>query len=458
MKFTNLTRDLEIGANSYLLEVDGQRIVLDSGMHPKREGIEALPDFSLLGAGNVDAILVTHAHQDHIGSLPYLKRIHPEANVFMSDPTAQLADAMLHNSVSVMKKKRLATGDTAYPLFTHREVVDTLKNVNFCPLRTRWTLEGERLAPGEAAAASFEMLHAGHILGSTGILIEANGKRLFYTGDVNFDDQTVSQGASFPTSGVDVLVMETTRGDSPQAAGFTREKEEQRFVECLEESFVRGGCTLVPVFALGKTQEVLAIIHKYRKLGKLTTKPVYIGGLSTKVTGITDRNSAAWPRQFSGLGLVDATDAYTLRGREIQKTPIDKARVYALSSGMMTEKTLSNAFARRILSHAKSSLFFVGYTDPESPAGRVRAAGMGGRATTDDDLPEQEIRCQIEEFNFSAHASRESLLDYAIRLAPKKIVLVHGDPAAIEWFRSQINDKLPDAEVILPQPGQAVDL
>lgn len=460
MRLTNLTRELEIGANSYLLESDHARIVLDAGLHPKRDGLDGLPDFRpLAGAPRIDCVLVTHAHQDHVGSLPVLCRQHPEAKVFCSGPSRDLMDAMLHNSVSVMKKKRLSTGDEAYPLFTHREVVDTVRGARECPLRTRWTLRGERLAPGEEAdGGAFEFHHAGHILGSTGVLLELDGRRVFYTGDVNFDDQTVSQGAAFPGDGVDVLIMETTRGDSPQADGFTRRAEEERFIAELEESFGRGGCTLVPVFALGKTQEVLGMVHKYRRSRALSSRPLYIGGLSTKVSRITDRNASSWPRQFAGLGLIEASGALTLKGRDITRTPVDKPRIYALSSGMMTEKTLSNAFARRILSHPKCSLFFVGYTDPESPAGRIRTAGEGGWVTVDPQWPEQEIRCAIREFNFSAHGSRESLLDYAVRLGPKTVVLVHGDPPAIEWFRAQLAARLPDTRVVLPRPGEPVDL
>ncbi|HWB58119.1 MAG TPA: MBL fold metallo-hydrolase, partial [Chthoniobacteraceae bacterium] len=105
MRFTNLTRHVEIGANCYLLEVAGKRIVLDSGMHPRRESDPALPDFTLLPDDSVDAIVLSHAHHDHIGTLPILMRRQPLAPVFMSEPTRLLGDIMLHNSVNVMSRK-----------------------------------------------------------------------------------------------------------------------------------------------------------------------------------------------------------------------------------------------------------------------------------------------------------------------------------------------------------------
>ncbi len=459
MQFTNLTRALEIGANSYLVETDALRIVLDAGLHPKLEGREALPDFSLLGTQPVNAALVTHAHQDHVGSLPALLRGREDCRVFLSEPTRQIAEAMLHNSVSVMKRQRADSSPEDLPLYSHREVVDTIKSSQSVPLRVRTSFEGERLPiSGSPECPFFEFYHAGHILGSVGVMIQVDGHRLFYTGDVNFDDQTLSQGASFPEGGVDTLVMECTRGDSPTPAGFTREAEEERFIKALASSFDRGGCTLIPVFALGKTQEVMAIIHKARKNKSLPNRPLYIGGLSTKITTITDKCSNHWPRQLPGLELADATSAITLRGRELERAPIDKPRVYALSSGMMTEMTLSNAFAQRILSNPRCSLFFVGYTDPESPAGRLRAAGQGGRVALEDGQPEQEILCQIEEFNLSAHANRESLLAFAEKLSPRNIVLVHGDQPATAWFQQALSTRLPASRIIVPKPGEPVSL
>ena len=119
--FTNLTRAVEIGANSYALDLAGKRIVLDSGMHPKHDGNDALPNMGLVADGSVDAIILSHAHHDHLGSLPLLQRRQPQAPVFTTEATRQLADVMLHNSVNVMERRR-DEGVTGYPLFTHGEV------------------------------------------------------------------------------------------------------------------------------------------------------------------------------------------------------------------------------------------------------------------------------------------------------------------------------------------------
>ncbi len=269
VRFINLTRQTEIGANSYYLEAAGQRLILDCGMHPRNEGESALPNLQAIDGKELDAILISHAHQDHIGTLPVLMRRHPAARVFMTDATNEIGTTLLHNSVNVMTRQREELGATLYPLFTHRETDRATDRWQNCPTRQRITLAGERAGPPGEDPVTFEFVDAGHVLGSAGILLRAEGRTFFYTGDVNFDDQTIMQAAVFPDQEIDVLIMECTRGDSAMPPGWTRAGEEQRLAHAIEEAFGRGGCILIPVFALGKTQEFLAMLYKFRREGFL---------------------------------------------------------------------------------------------------------------------------------------------------------------------------------------------
>lgn len=456
MELVNLTRRVEIGANSYLLRTGGRTVVLDSGMHPKEEGLAAIPDFSLVPEGKVDAIFLTHAHQDHLGSLPWLTRREQQARVFMTEPTKKVADVMLHNSVNVMTRQREEHNIENYPLFTHRGVEFSAQKWQACNIRRRYTLDGERAADGETE--TFEFYNSGHILGAAGVLIRSEGKSLFYTGDVNFENQTLIRGADFPENGVDTLVMETTRGDSPTPAGYTRAREEERLAQGIREAFDRGGSVTIPVFALGKTQELLAMLWRMRLRGLLAPVPVYIGGLSTKLSTLYDNFSHDSQRLHPELQLLQELAPYVLSGNEVHTIPPKKKCIFALSSGMMTENTLSNLFGRRILADPQQSLFFVGYSDPESPAGRIRAAKTGDTIVLDPKQPPIKLLCHIEEYNFSAHSSRETLLNYAISLRPKKILLVHGERSAVEWFQFQLYRELPNTEVIIPEPGKKIVL
>ena len=224
----------------------------------------ALPLLGRLAGLPVDALLLSHAHLDHIGSLPVLMRQQPQARIFMTEPTAAIGDALLHNSVNVMTREREEVG-VIYPLFTHRETDRATDRWQHCRLGQPFTVDGERSQPRPNDELTFEYCDAGHVLGAAGIFLRAEGRTVFYTGDVNFDDQTLTKGAVFPNSEIDVLIIETTRGDSPLPPGFSREAEEQRFAEAINRAFERGGCVLIPVFALGKTQEVLAMLYKFKR-------------------------------------------------------------------------------------------------------------------------------------------------------------------------------------------------
>jgi len=458
LKFINLTRHTEIGANSYYLEIERHRLVLDCGMHPKNTGDDALPLFKAIADRDVEAVLISHAHQDHIGTLPLAMRRFSGARVFMTEATAEIGSVLLHNSVNVMTRQREEIGELSYPLFTHRETDRSSERWRRCPLRQQMSIASERAPRREKHALAFEFFDAGHVLGSTGIMLRTEGRTVFYTGDVNFDDQTIMEAAVFPEEKIDVLIMECTRGDHAKPEGWTRASEERRFSEALRAAFERDACVLIPVFALGKTQEILAMLYKFRRQRLLPEFPIYIGGLSSKFTDIYDRRTHTTRRQMPRLKLMRDVAPYILNDETVRDTPVRGGRVYVLSSGMMIPKTLSNVFARRIIENSIHSIFFVGYANPESPAGLLRDAGIGGEVALDPNKPRQQIRCNIEQFQFSAHATRESLIHYAAKTSPNKILLVHGDPSAVEWMRATLSNELSGSEVIVPTPGLEIEV
>jgi len=458
VKFLNLTRRTEIGANSYYLEIGAHRLVLDCGMHPKNTGEDALPYLKAIAGRDIEAILISHAHQDHIGTLPLIMRRFPSARVFMTEATAEVGSVLLHNSVNVMTRQREEVGEASYPLFTHRETDRASERWRRCPLRQRISIAGERAPQREREALAFEFFEAGHVLGSAGILVRAEGKTVFYTGDVNFDDQTIMQAAVFTEEKIDVLIMECTRGDHAKPGGWTRAGEERRFAEALESAFERGACVLIPVFALGKTQEILAMLYKFRRHRLLPEFPIYIGGLSSKFTDIYDRRAHTTRRQLPRLQLMREAAPFILNDETVRDAQLRAGRAYVLSSGMMIPNTLSNVLGRRLIENPQHSIFFVGYANPESPAGLLREAGKGGEVALDPDKPPQRVRCNIEQFQFSAHATREGLIEYARKISPRKIVLVHGDPPAVEWMRATLAAELLNTDVIVPTPGEEIGL
>ena len=450
MRFTNLTRFNEIGANCYLVEAGGRRLLIDAGMHPKLEGREALPELGVID-GDLDAVLISHAHHDHLGALPVVHRLFPGAEIVLTEMTAALGDAMLHNSVNVMCSQREELGITDYPLFTHREVESCVARMS--PLRL-----GRKLDLG--GGTTVEFFDAGHIPGGAGMLVRSGGRSLFYTGDVQFEDQNFCRAADFPRdAGLDVLVMETTRGAAARAEHYTRAAETERFAAVVRRTFERGGAVLVPVFALGKTQEFLLLLHGCKERGLLPADtPVHLGGLGTKLTQIIDRFTGPLRRQAPGFELLRDSGVH-LPGRKhrgaVQAKP---GHLYALSSGMMTENTTSNTFARTFLDERRNSICFVGYADPESPGGRILAARPDDPVVLDHRLAPVTLRAEVARFDFSGHATRDALRAFARDLRPRKILLVHGEPDALQWFRQALAVDLPATEIIVPAPGVGIDL
>jgi len=436
-----------------VLDADGVRVVIDTGMHPKEEGLTAQPRYELIEDDTADAIIITHSHLDHVGTLPVCVQRQDKAKVFITPETAELASAMLHNSVNVMESKRTELGISDYPFFRHGEL-DRMKG------KFERRNVGRKFDVDDAGKLRAEFFDAGHIMGSVGVMFEAEGKKVFYTGDVNFEDSTIQKGAVFPDEEVDVLIVETTRGEQPRRADYSRREEENELAAAIDGVLKRGGSALLPVFAMGKTQEVLAMLQRFKEEGRVNAKtPVYIGGLSTKMTTIYDKFSDVTRRNRRGFKFLTDMELAGGNKKRVGPIPFNNGCIYALSSGMMTEKTVSNNFARQgLLENKKHGLFFVGYADSATPGGKIRASKQGDMVELDPAYPPVKLNCEVRVFDFSGHSTRAAIADFAVRVKPKKIFLVHGDEGAMAWFRQELQNRLPDAEIIIPEPGVEFDL
>lgn len=451
LRFQTLSRYPDIGTNSYLLEFGETRIVLDAGTHPKHPGRSTLPQFNIIEPDSLDGIIVSHPHLDHIGALPCLGNVQPMATVVMSEGTKQAGRALLHNSVNVMTALRTEIDEPDYPLYSHRQIDQQYK---------QWVTRENR-APfflGDVDRVECEFFHAGHVMGAVGVQFKFADRTVFYSGDVHFEDQTLTTKAEFPTEGIDDLIIETTRGESPRPGDYTRENEKQRFGQVIADTIDQGGTVLIPVFAFGKTQEVLLMIKELVEEDILPQHPVHIGGLSSKMTAISDDHSDRPHRRHAGYKIMNEYPDLCVMPKGRSEPEFHPGHIYALSSGMMTEKTVSNRFAKHILSDPRSALIFVGYCDPESPGGIIQNTPRGEKVTLDSGGREFDLNCTVERFDFSGHATRESIVEYAQQLKPKRVILVHGDMPAKAWFKTEMERQLPDSEIIIPDPGESIEL
>ena len=170
-------------------------------------------------------------------------------------------------------------------------------------------------------------------------MLRARDETLFYTGDVSFRDQTILKGARFEDVKADVLITETTRGNRELASGFTREGEIERLAAAIANVITRKGCVLIPVFALGRTQEILALLALLMRAGKLPRQPIYIGGLGRVFTEIYDLQAHRAHRQHSNLRLTEALNLIVLDRGQLEQMKLTGGRIFVLTAGMMSENT-----------------------------------------------------------------------------------------------------------------------
>jgi len=458
MNITNLNPDTDIGASAWLVEVDGHRILLDAGMHPKREGRAGLPMFGKAGNAEVDAIAISHCHHDHVGALPVACRHFPKAHVLMSELSYFIVERVLHNSVNVMTRQRDELGIREYPLYSHDEVDDLAPL--FQGFKYNREVEWAAFHKTRAGFASptLEFFDAGHTLGSAGILIRGKKETLFYTGDVCFHDQTILRAARFEDVKADVLILETTRGNRVPTPDFSREGEIERLTAAIQRALKRKGCVLIPSFALGRTQEILALLALLMRAGKLKPQPVYIGGLGRVFTEIYDLEAHRTHRQHTSLQLHEALQLIVLEQGQSEKMKLSGGRIFVITAGMMSENTAAHNLAARMIGDERQSIFFVGYADPDTPGGRLKAAKQGETFVFSPSAGRVTRKCEVLDFDLTAHANRGDLLDFVGQVSPRAILLGHGGDDSRSWFEEQIRARYPKIKIIQPQPAGMVSV
>ena len=458
MNITNLNPDTDIGASAWLVELDDHRILLDAGMHPKREGRAAMPLFNKANTHDVDAIALSHCHHDHVGALPLACRQYPKAHVLMTELSYLLVERVLHNSVNVMTRQRDELGIKEYPLYTHDELDEIAPHFQGFKYNREVEWQAYHKARAGQPSPTLEFFDAGHTLGSAGILLRGKKETMFYTGDVCFHDQTILKGARFEDVKADVLIMETTRGNREVPKEFTREKEIERLVAAIHAAEKRKGAIMIPSFALGRTQEILALLALLMREEKLKKQPVYIGGLGRVFTEIYDIEAARTHRQHTNLHLNDALQLVVLEKGAADNIKLSGGKIFVITAGMMSENTAAHTLATRMIGDEKQSIFFVGYADPDSPAGHLKAAKQGETFVFSPSAGQVTKRCDVEDFDLTAHANREDLLEFVGQVSPRAILLGHGDDTARHWFEEQIRARWPKIKVFQPQPAKLVSV
>ena len=449
MKLIDLNRVGGIGANSLFVQFGDVRVLIDCGLNPKGVGRAAAPDLNTIRGETLDLIIITHCHLDHIGSLPVAMREHPSTPVIMTQGSRMLIERMLHNSANVMMRQREEANIPDYPLFNHEEIDRCASRCVGVPFGHVKKFHGTK----DEIEITFHP--AGHVAGAAGIEIRHKHRSVFFTGDVLFENQRTLPGAKFPAGHFDTLVTETTRGVTERPLGKERVNEVARLVASINDTIQRGGSFLLPVFALGRMQEILAIVHDARKFDRLVECPIYASGLGMDLADYFDeitRKTKAL--QFNRSIIKDLKIKPTPRKLAAGEDPQQNA-LYIVSSGMMVERTPSYTLASGLVAHARNTIGFVGYCDPDTPGGQLLAAKPGDQFLFRTANVKAKIKARIERFELSGHADREELLEFAVQTTARSIVLTHGDPPARAWFAQQLAELAPESKVLDPVPLKA---
>jgi Cft2 family RNA processing exonuclease len=464
MKFLALGDTDGIGASCHFLDLNGSGIALDAGTDPQRDGPDSLPRFDWVGDradSYVDHTLVTHAHHDHMGSLPVLVRRFPHAMAHMTDATKKLLDILLPASARLQEKRRDRGETTHEPLFTE----DELEALHHLYLTHDLGQGFDLTGPKGQSSVTGRFFSAGHILGSAGVELQfeegGRDRRVFYTSDTNMQAQTIIPGGEYPDS-TDVLILESTQGAEPEAAATSRPEERDRFRKTLSQVLARGGTALIPVFVMGRAQEILVLLGQLKREGAIPADvPIYTAGSMRAIAGVYDDTRTTTPR-------VDASDeVYAVDQErvpyesEAKREILDGPGIMVVSSGMMIEPTLSNVLARRMVENEDDAVLLVGHPAEGTPARRLQdaaAEGDGAPVMLADGHGPQPVYCTVERFRFSGHSDRRELLSLVERMTPETVLLIHGDPDAKDWMAAHIKEAHPETEVHRPEWGSVLDV
>jgi len=413
MKIRCLGGFREVGRNAVLIE-SKENILFDHGIKvetgepPKR-------------VERVDAVILAHAHLDHVGSCPSLFR-KSKPNVFSTITSFELAHLLLRDSLKIARIKNMKK------YFDKRDIEKMKKR------EVRVTY-GQKF---EAENYSFEVHDAGHIPGSFCPLLEIDNKRILYTSDFNTNPTKLLNGAKLDVKDIDILIIESTYSNRDHPP---RKETEEKFFEAVQGTIANEGVAVLPCFAVGRSAEILMILNSFNP-----DFPIYLDGMSKVATEITLR----YPEFLRDAKALKKTlDNVIMINSDDERKKIIKRPCAIVSSSGLLEGGPSVRYVKYLYKNPESSIIFSGFLIPRT-AGRY-LVDTGRFVTEGFDL---KIKMGIHRFDFSAHSGRTDLFNFVNKIRPEKIICLHGDYC--ERFATELRGRGFDA--IAPKNGDVIDI
>lgn len=425
-----------VTGSRHLVEVGGQRVLLDCGLF---QGFKTLRERNWqrlpVAAGEIDAVLLSHAHLDHSGWLPVLVKHGFRGTVYCSAPTRDLAEVLLLDSAHLQEedarranRRGFSRHAPALPLYTVADAKRAIARLKPVPT-------GKAFRLGDATAL---LTPVGHLLGACAVTLRGGGRSLVYSGDLGRGDdllmpppETIAQA--------DVLLVESTYGNRLHPA----EDVQARLGAIVRDTTRRGGSVLLPSFAVGRAQALLLVLQRLKAAGEIPEDlPVFLDSpMAIAATTLYQRHRRAL--RIPAREAATLCDGVTLVAKAQESEKVSRSRypsVIISASGMAT--------GGRVLHHLKAMapnprhhIVFPGF----QVAGTRGAKLVGGAPDVKIFGEYVAVKAQVSHLEgFSGHADANGLLHWlrGFTGAPGQTYVVHGEPEAADALRSRIADEL----------------
>ncbi|KAH8672758.1 cleavage and polyadenylation specifity factor [Tricladium varicosporioides] len=425
--------------------------MLDAGLHAGYEGLAALPFYDDFDLSTVDVLLISHFHIDHAASLPYvLAKTNFKGRVFMTHPTKAIYKWLIQDSIRVS-----GAHSTSQPVYTEADHLSTFPQIEAIDYHTTHTISSIRITP----------YPAGHVLGAAMFLIEIAGLKILFTGDYSREPDRHLISAEVPKGvKVDVLITESTYGI---ASHIPRVEREQQLMKSITGILNRGGRVLMPVFALGRAQELLLILDEYwdrhEELQKIPiyyasnlarkcmlVYQTYISAMNDNIKRLFRERMAEAEASADTAGKGGPWDFRYIRSLKSLDRFDDVGGCVMLASPGMLQNGISRELLERWAPSDKNGVIITGYSiegtmakqivqEPEQIAVvSTRGTARRGPNQGEDEKPTIARRCTVQEFSFAAHVDGVENREFIEEVAAPVVILVHGEQHNMMRLKSKL--------------------